>query len=401
MHPITRAAALAASTLALCLAPAVAAADGPGVGTPGVVTVGDSFISGEAGRWAGNTNRGESLHDALGAGAYRDAGASEAIPRCHRSTSAEAFVGGGVPAANLACSGATTGSAFDGSRWKPGLDFYDDGAGHVGQAKLLRSHAAANNVRMVVVSIGGNDFGFADIVQRCVANFLSSPSWWPNYCRDDSAVTQNFTAANVSARTAAIRGALLNVASAMTGAGYSASQYSIVVQTYMSPIPRGAGFRYAQSGFTRQSVGGCGFWSGDADWANDTALPTINAAVRNAAGQTGLANLRTLELTQAFTGRRLCESSVGLLEERGLASWTAAGASDQTEWINQIRTVSTVGSNYFVQESIHPNHWGQLALRNCVRSAFNAGAPRGGTCARGTATGRNARGEPNMTFSPA
>ena len=42
-------------------------------------------------------------------------------------------------------------------------------------------------------------------------------------------------------------------------------------------------------------------------------------------------------------------------------------------------------------------NWGQLALRNCVRQAYNGGAPRGGTCSR-TATGLNAQGEPNMSF---
>ena len=400
MHWTQRAAALAAATLTLGLAPAVAGADGPGSGTPGIVSVGDSFISGEAGRWAGNTNRGESLIDAGGSGAYKDAGSAEAIPRCHRSTSAEALIGGGTPAANLACSGATTVSSSSGGNWKPGLDFADDGAGHVGQAALLRSYAASHNVRMVAVSIGGNDFGFASIIQSCVADFLASPSWWPDYCRDDRSVTANFTAANVAAKTSAIRSALLNVRTAMSGAGYADGQYAIVVQTYMSPLPRGSGFRYPQSGYSRQSTGGCGFWSSDADWANDTALPTINGAVRNAVAQTGLSNVRTLELSSAFTGRRLCESTVGLLEERGLGSWTAPGASDQTEWINQIRTISTCCGNYYIQESLHPNHWGQLALRNCVRSAFNGGAPRGGTCSRGAATGRNARGEPNMTFTP-
>ena len=47
-------------------------ADGPGVGTPWVVSVGDSYISGEAGRWAGNTNNGESIHDAGGPTTYFD-----------------------------------------------------------------------------------------------------------------------------------------------------------------------------------------------------------------------------------------------------------------------------------------------------------------------------------------
>ncbi len=399
MHRSLCAAALAAAALTFGLAPGVASADGPGVGTAGIVTVGDSFISGEAGRWAGSSNASSSRADALGASAYWDAGSGEQITRCHRSSAAEAFIG--VPAANFACSGALTASSYDGDNWKPGLDFADDGAGHVGQAKLLKSYAQSNNVRMVSVSIGGNDFGFGGIVQQCVQNFLTSPTWWKDYCRDDSSVTRHFTSANVTAKTAAIKNALLNVRSAMSQAGYADSAYKIVVQTYMSPIPRGSGFRYKESGYSRQSTGGCGFWSSDADWANDVALPTIDAAVRNAAAQTGLSNVRTLELANAFTGRRLCENTVGLLEEKGLATWQSPGASDQTEWINQIRTVTTAGSSpYYIQESIHPNYWGQLALRNCARSAFNAGNPRGGTCSRGSATGRNTRGEPNMTFTP-
>jgi hypothetical protein len=50
--------------------PPTASADGPGVGTPWVVTVGDSAISGEAGRWAGNTNGSSNNVDAGGADTY-------------------------------------------------------------------------------------------------------------------------------------------------------------------------------------------------------------------------------------------------------------------------------------------------------------------------------------------
>src|SRR5512139_1809664 len=87
-----------------------AQADGPGVGTPYVATVGDSYISGEAGRWAGNSNNGESYVDALGSTAYFDnaTNTGEQIERCHRSKSAEVHVGGGIGSVNLACSGATT-----------------------------------------------------------------------------------------------------------------------------------------------------------------------------------------------------------------------------------------------------------------------------------------------------
>jgi hypothetical protein len=377
-----------------------ARADGPGSGSPWVVSVGDSYISGEAGRWAGNSNNGEQYVDALGATAYYDnaTNTGEQITRCHRSKSAEAYIGGGVNGLNLACSGAQTSTFTDSNgNFKPGLDFYSDTSGNMGQALALQQFGAGHNVKLVAVSIGGNNFNFGGIVQTCVTDFLTSPSWWPDYCNDDSSVTSNFTSANVSAQTAAIKNAILNVHQAMVNAGYADSAYTIVVQDYESPIPSASGFRYSQSGYTRQSTGGCGFWNADANWANATALPTIDGAVRNAATQTGLANVKQLELSSAFNGRRLCENTVGLIEEKGLSSWQAPGAVDQTEWINQIRTVSTANSDYYIQESLHPNYWGQLALRNCIRQAYNAGVPKGGTCTI-AGTGLTTRGEPNMTL---
>ena len=392
-------------SLALCLAGLLAAtppaqADGPGVGTPWVVTLGDSYISGEAGRWAGSSNASSSRADALGSTAYFDnaSGTGETINRCHRSKSAEAFIGGGVNGLNLACSGARTATS-NGDTFKPGIDFYDDGAGKQGQAKMLQQFATSHRVGMVVVSIGGNDFNFADVVTTCVSDFLASPTWWKDYCYDDSSVKANFTASNVAAVRARITGALRNVATAMRNAGYADSQWTLLVQTYPSPIPRGSGFRYAESGYTRQSTGGCGFWNKDADWANDSALPTINGAVRGAVTDSGLGNTRVLELSSAFNGRRLCESTVGLYEERGIASWTSPGAVDQTEWINQIRTVSTCCSHspYYIQESLHPNYWAQLATRSCVRQAWNGGTPRGGTC---TIAGTGlVNGEPRMSLN--
>ena len=64
----------AAFVAALCLAGLAPAAhaDGPGSGTPTIATLGDSYISGEAGRWAGNSNGSSSSTDALGSSAYYD-----------------------------------------------------------------------------------------------------------------------------------------------------------------------------------------------------------------------------------------------------------------------------------------------------------------------------------------
>lgn len=392
-------AALVATTLAVVAPASTAQADGPGTGTPWVVTLGDSYISGEAGRWAGSSNDSSSRADALGPTAYYDNAShtAEQIPRCHRSRSAEAYIGGAVNGLNLACSGATT-ATTNGDNFKPGLDFYDDGAGHQGQAKMLQGFAASHNVKMVVVSIGGNDFNFASIVTSCVSDFLTSPSWWKDYCKDDSSVTANFTSTNIANVRAKITGAFRNVRTAMRNAGYADSAWTLLVQTYPSPIPGGSGFRYSQSGYTRQDTGGCGFWNADADWANNYALPTINSTVKGALTDSGLTNGKVLDLSSAFNGRRLCENTVGLYEEEGIANWTSPGAVDNTEWINQIRTVSTCCSDspYYIQESLHPNYWAQLATRNCVRQAWNGGVPRGGTC---TISGTGlVGGEPRMSL---
>jgi hypothetical protein len=386
--------------IALALGSAApASADGPGVGAPAVVTLGDSAISGEAGRWAGNTDDSSTRVDALGPTAYWDTPSGESIPGCHRSKAAQAFIGGGVPSYNLACSGATTtthGTA-SGEDFKPGIDFYSDAQGRVGQARALQSLAATHNVRAVVVMIGANNYGFADIVTRCVENFLTSPTWWKNYCSDDSDMTSRFTSSRIATETANVRDALLRVRDAMNNAGYSTSQYTILAQTYWSPLPRGAQIRYSESGYARQSTGGCGVWNRDADWANDTVVNALDTTMRNAAAATGLTNVAVLDMQSALNGRRLCENTVGLLEERGIASWTSPGAVDNTEWVAQIRTASTVFGPYQLQEDSHASYWGQLAMRNCLRLAFNGGAPHGGRCVR-AANGLTSRGEPQMAL---
>ena len=377
-------------------AAAPAAADGPGVGTPAVVTLGDSAISGEAGRWAGNTNTESWRVDALGPTAYWDTPTGESIPGCHRSKAAQAFIGGGVLGFNLACSGArtsTTGTGTD-QDFKPGIDFYADAQGRVGQARALQSLAATRNVKAVVVMIGANNYGFADIVTRCVTNWATSPTWWKNYCSDDSDMTSRFESTRIATETTNVRNALLRVRDAMTNAGYSASQYTILAQTYWSPVPRGAQIRYSESGWTRQTVGGCGVWNRDADWANDVVVNALNTTTRNAAATSGLPNVRVLDMQTALNGRRLCENTVGLLEERGIAAWTSPGAVDNTEWVAQIRTATTISGPYQLQEASHASYWGQLAMRNCLRQAYNGGAVRGGACVR-VANGLT-NGEPRM-----
>jgi ABC-type phosphate transport system substrate-binding protein len=379
---------------------------GPPNGPPVVVSLGDSYISGEAGRWAGNTNTTEARMDALGQGAYFDnAGhTGELVRLCHRSRSAEIYFG--VLASNLACSGSKTSTFKEGNIEKPGLDEGREGV--IGQTRILRELAEKHNVKMVVVSVGGNDFNFATIVERCVIDFLKSTVRNMRTCEADPLANANVAPAFVMARRGEITTGLENVKAAMTAAGYNNNNYTIVVQNYEATLPEGVagnvvneGFRYPQNRYRRQRIGGCGFWNSDANWANRTVLPVINNAVREGALNAGLGNLKLLNLTEAFEGRRLCQNTVSLIEEAGLPKWEAAGAVDMTEWVNMIRVIKSIPilrkayfPHVFAQESFHPNYWGQLALRNCLRQVYNNGAPREGACKR-IANGL-VRGEPQM-----
>src|SRR4051794_3490388 len=174
-------------TLALAAAavfPTAAHAAGP----PTVIALGDSAISGEAGRWAGNTNQSSSKTDALGSSAYNDVPGAESTPGCHRSKSAEVHIGDGVQSVNLACSGARTYTRTSDGVFKPGLDWAANS-----QVQQLQALAHTNkNIKTIVVLIGANNYGFADIVQACVTDWLTSPSWWKNYCQDDSDIASRF-----------------------------------------------------------------------------------------------------------------------------------------------------------------------------------------------------------------
>src|SRR3546814_10639193 len=86
----------------------------------------------------------------------------------------------------------------------------------------------------------------------------------------------------------------------MANSGDADSSYTIMLHTYWSPVPNGSANRYPQTGYTRQTVGGCGMWNRDADWANSTVVPTFNTSVRNAATQSGLSNVKILDLQSSL-----------------------------------------------------------------------------------------------------
>jgi hypothetical protein len=372
--------------------------------TPWAVSVGDSYISGEGGRWAGNSNSSPANVDALGPLAYNDDPtlSFELIPGCHRSASAEILIfPEGANAFNFACSGAKTSSYAEGSQFKPGLDFEAKALGAAiagggtcplsaceGQAAMLMKFAKTHLVKMVAISIGGNNFNFATIVRLCNEKYVFSTA----FCSTEPAATNEISGVNVANRRLEIKLAIERISTAMSGAGYLPADYTILVQNYPSTIPTTGGFRY--NGTDRYFVGGCAFYNQDADWANSQLLPAINGAVLGAASDTKLTNIVFMNIVNALVAHRLCENGLYHIEPKStLELWSQEHALVIGEWVTEIR--GKPSAPYAEKESLHPNFWGQLALRNCLRQAYNLGKPKSGECALENNL-ETSLGEPNM-----
>jgi hypothetical protein len=293
--------------------------------------------------------------------------------------SVAALGGGSLRGRNLACSGATIDSHGIGAAFTPGLDFYDGGRGHVSQLVALRRFARHHDVSDVVVSIGGNDFGFGAVLTQCVTDFVTTVGSHPSYCKDDPSIAARFTHTNAAKTSHRIAAALRRVSRAMTEAGEPARGYDIVVETYPSPLAPGDQMRYREALIQRLFLGGCPVFDKDATWANQVVLPTINGAVSAAVRSSHLRNVVRVDLSQAFDGHRLCEAGAHQLQETrpGLTSWRSSGAEAQLEWVNEVYTKSLP---WRIQESFHPNYWGTRSERACIAQAVDGGDAVSGAC---------------------
>ena len=364
-----------------------------------VVSLGDSYISGEAGRWAGNQTPSSESNDALSFDAYADALNGEEIAGCHRSKSAVIHIGD-AQSKNLACSGAVTSTRFDGDRsnFKPGIDFYDQD-GLQGQALMLQEFATTHPVKLVALSIGGNDFKFSSIVAACVGSFVDPAKYGAN-CKDNPNLQAALSPQAADKVRRDTTQAILNIATAMENAGYADSDWTLGLQLYPDVLPDPSAMRFSESGPERLVTGGCAIRDQDAVWASDTVLNIVNTTFQQAAAQAVEARpslqVVTLDTTNAFDNRTLCHQNVHRVQDaNGAQTWRQSDAADLSEWVMEIITDP---NNASPQESLHPNFWGQMALRSCWRQVWNNGDVRGGTCTR-SGTGLNEFGEPVMRVS--
>lgn len=355
-----------AALLGGALAGAGPAAASPGVGPTAIVSMGDSYISGEAGRWRGNSLTNSGSRDGTdrawtGGSTYNPAlvYGDTAANGCHRSDSAEVRSATGTTQAlvNIACSGATTRNVF---RAVSGGQSYK---GEAPQANQLAAIAASYDVKVIALSIGGNDLGFADIIAKCATDYII----WYSYCHDDQQILVDSKIDTVMADVAR---SIDEIRAVMSGAGYAPTFYRIVLQSYPSPIPRGAENRYSESGWSRVNTGGCPFWNKDADWARDSLVPQLANRLRGVAAAKGA---QFLDLRDMLQGREVCAASSRLVTADQPPSATTS------EWARWIDSTSTQGP---VQESMHPNYYGQLGQGRCLALVY--ATPSGNHTCRNT-----------------
>ncbi|MEU7162133.1 endonuclease/exonuclease/phosphatase family protein [Streptomyces chrestomyceticus] len=374
-----------------------------------IVSMGDSFISGEAGRWAGNANTGpggsawgtdraarcESGESGCRTdlGQVYEPGTAYDVKKngdaCDRSLTAEIKGADvtGIPKErrfNIACSGARTEhlakAGFKGQR---------------PQVEDLKDIAKNHHIKMIAVSIGGNDLKFSDVIAACARAYFA-PSALGASCKksEQEAFEERLRQAEKD-----VEGAVEGVRAAMRQAGQEDSSYQLVLQSYPNPLPRSSAYRYPQNdvpvggvltSYGRYRNGGCPFLDEDTDWAHGYVVPKISSMLRGVAARSGST---FLDLQYAFAGHELCAaSSQQATAEHSLKNPLPA---DQAEWIRWVPYVMEQtkdvlwGSQGHQQEAIHPNLFGQQALGACLTAAAArlGNAPQVFTC-RGAA-GKN------------
>jgi len=345
--------------LPLCLAvsltvipySAVARVDAATPAVGAVVALGDSFVSGEAGRWLGNARGGgASAHgtDRLcirkwwgcqirPGGVYRNGPTAD----CHRSDTApvEILARSFSRGVNLACSGAIARDIYLPPENGPA-------SGLPPQADRLRAVAVHQRVSLVILAVGANDVGFSDLVADCAEAWFKSRR---GGCRRAGAIA---LARRLPIFRERVELAIASVTSAMRDAGYQRSSWEFIVHGYGSPVPPGRDYRYPESSVRRLMPGGCPFTDADSDWANDHLVSTLNRNLKRLALGHGA---RFLDLTSAFDGHHVCETGSDLVSGSG-------PSGERAEWFRFL--VPCCGGEK--RESLHPNAYGQRAIAYCL-----------------------------------
>ncbi|MQA02780.1 MAG: hypothetical protein GEV07_08700 [Streptosporangiales bacterium] len=293
-----------------------------------IVSLGDSYISGEA------------------AGDYEE-GTDQEGNFCHRSNRAEIHSTGidVDESINLACSGATTDNVRLGGTPQNG---------EAPQAERLREVAKSHDVQLVVLSIGGNDVGFSDLVLDCIKAYFRLGERCQDKWADKLPAELEQAAPNIARSLADIR-------TVMNDAGYADGDYQLVLQSYPSPVTEKNRYTFTKA------FEGCPIRDDDAQWARTRVVSQFAGTLSGVAADAGA---RFLDLSHAFYDREVCAEGIDHSQE-----WAKGVDID----VGQIQ--NGAGSN-IVQQSMHPNELGHAQFGTCVGGFFGMSGSAG-RCLRG------------------
>ena len=376
---------------------------------------------------------------------------AEETPWCHRAPSAPSYIGGAYKTLNLACSGAEALSKVNvpvnalGTPQpqraipKPGVDFevIDFPGSNVapaqvieGQAKRLQEFVeAGHDVEIVTLSIGGNDFGFANIATICGSSYVTLVSDCTGQNSDNGVPPGGkaqpvLAETNVNYTAERVRQAVQNIHTAMRNAGKADNEWKLIYQLPPMPIPEPAEFvddfiyTLPSGGETKNRVAlGCPIansqaWDAsygvpgvmdligakeDAAWLRNEVGPTMaNAMLKGVmAADLGETPLIVLDPFNAFADRELCNRDVEFLTNyqpgTGLPTWSDDNGAG-TEWIVPV----SFSPPHNLSESLHPNYWGQRALAACMDGAADLTRSAYVTCEQSPTGGLDPQGRPAM-----
>ncbi|GAA2359479.1 GDSL-type esterase/lipase family protein [Saccharopolyspora halophila] len=289
-----------------------------------VVTIGDSTLSGEG---AGDYERGTNGTD----GNW-----------CHRSPAAPVHQLPLPPTTtriNLACSGAKT------------TDLRVDPGPERSQAERLRELTERYRITDVVVAVGANDEpDFIDTVNQCVE------AWMRRAEQGCSAKLRHSWPQRVEQMRPKVEAALDDIRTVLDEAGYSEESYSLILQSYASPVAPGIPPEL-------QGLSGCPFQTRDMAWIRDTGVPQLSAGLREAARESGA---RFLDLSRAGHGHEACTGDPKTAEGEWFTRLTVDWESLQDDR----------RAPHAMQESYHPNAAGQAQIAGCLGQFMATEAPR-------------------------
>ncbi len=358
------------------------------------VSIGDSMVSGEAGRWRGNilSGRNVGLIDAYGESAYWDTPTGESIDGCHRARGSAIRVPGTV-ALNFACSGAKTASGFVGVQYKPGID---DGTTILGvrlpgQLTMLGEAARRARIKTVLLTIGGNDMGFGPVMAGCMAAF-AVPAPFDYRCSTSRTTTNRLSDAALADVGRKVQGAIERTHATMRAAGYETGSYELIVQGYprLIDVPN----RYPETYADRLFAGGCPLYDTDVRYLNArfaVLMQEFAGAAQRASATTGQP-VRWVDITELLAGRELCARDAAHVDT--IPADQIVAKAERVHMVRLLPPFSTF-------EPFHPNQLGQQAVQACLREAMANPTVRTARCTAPADWSRvDADGLPLVRFAP-